>query len=145
VADVHLDTSVPYVHLRPHKERALKTKNSERKVPLVGVSQWAALRAVEAATTPWLFGRYASATVVKSDSASGALNKWLKESLKIDNTSYGARHALKDRCRRARVPEDIAKALMGHGSKSIADGYGLGHDLEVLREALLKVTLDALG
>jgi hypothetical protein len=30
VADVHLDTSVPYVHLRPHKERQLKTKNSER-------------------------------------------------------------------------------------------------------------------
>ena len=57
----------------------------------------------------------------------------------IDNTSYGARHALKDRCRRARVPEDIAKALMGHGTKSIADGYGLGHDLTVLREELSRL------
>jgi len=42
----------------------------------------------------------------------------------------------------ARVPEDIRKAIMGHGSKSIADGYGLGHDLVVLREALDKVALD---
>jgi hypothetical protein len=47
--------------------------------------------------------------------------------------------------RAARIPEDIRKSIMGHGSKTIADGYGLGHDLEVLREALDKVTLEALG
>ena len=61
VADVHLDVPVPFVHVRPYKERKLKTKNSERKVPLVGVSYWAAQRAVNATTTPWVFPRYASA------------------------------------------------------------------------------------
>ena len=42
---------------------------------------------------------------------------------------------------RSSVPEDIQKALMGHGSRSVADGYGEGYPLEVLGEAMAKVVL----
>ena len=44
--------------------------------------------------------------------------------------------------RAAKVPEDIAKAIMGHGTKTIADGYGDGHPLEMLREALSRACGD---
>jgi hypothetical protein len=39
---------------------------------------------------------------------------------------------MKDRLRAAGVPEDIQKALMGHGSRTVADGYGSGYPLKVL-------------
>ena len=39
--DLHLDDAVPYVEIRPHPWRSLKTKGSQRRVPLVGASLWA--------------------------------------------------------------------------------------------------------
>ena len=63
----------------------------------------------------------------KNIGASATINKWFKEALGIDKTSHSFRHALQDRMRAARVPEDIRKAILGHGSKTISDGYGLGH------------------
>lgn len=38
ISDIHLDTPVPYVKIQPHPWRSLKTANSERDVPLVGMS-----------------------------------------------------------------------------------------------------------
>ena len=45
--DIVLDAEIPYVIIRPHPWRCLKTKGSERTLPLVGASLWAARRAVE--------------------------------------------------------------------------------------------------
>ncbi len=46
--DIVLDADIPHVIIRPHPWRRLKTKGSERTLPLVGASLWAAERAVEA-------------------------------------------------------------------------------------------------
>jgi integrase len=46
--DIVLDADIPHVIIRPHPWRRLKTKGSERTLPLVGCSLWAAERAVEA-------------------------------------------------------------------------------------------------
>ena len=46
--DVVLDTDIPHVIIPPHPWRRLKTKGSERTLPLVGYSLWSADRAVEA-------------------------------------------------------------------------------------------------
>ena len=37
-SDIKLDAPIPYIELRPHSWRRLKTKGSERKIPLVGAS-----------------------------------------------------------------------------------------------------------
>ena len=42
--DLKLDEDMPYVEIRPHSWRSLKTKGSQRQVPLVGASLWAAQR-----------------------------------------------------------------------------------------------------
>ena len=46
--DIVLDADIPHIIIRPHPWRRLKTKGSERTLPLVGYSLWAASRAAEA-------------------------------------------------------------------------------------------------
>ena len=46
--DIVLDADIPHVIIRPNPWRRLKTKGSERTLPLVGCSLWAAREAVEA-------------------------------------------------------------------------------------------------
>jgi integrase len=65
VEDVSLEASVPFVNIRPHRERALKTKGSQRLVPLVGTasacpffsSKAPAVRANIFIKAPWLIVR----------------------------------------------------------------------------------------
>ena len=45
--DIVLDKKSPHIILRPHAWRRLKTKASERLIPLVGHSLWAVQRAVD--------------------------------------------------------------------------------------------------
>jgi integrase len=148
--DLVLNAETPHVHIRPHLAlgRTLKTPQSERKVPLVGLALWAAQRvAREPSASSWLFPRYAKDNDIKATHASNSINKWLKHivqaegSLGCSKSSHSFRHSMKDRLRAARVPEDIQKAILGHGSRSVADGYGQGYPLEVLRESLSLVSL----
>ena len=46
--DIVLDHDVPHVRLIPHLWRRLKTKGSQRDIPLVGASLWACKRLLEA-------------------------------------------------------------------------------------------------
>ena len=48
--DIVLDHDIPHVKIRPHPWRRLKTIGSERDVPLVGISLWAAKRIKEQGT-----------------------------------------------------------------------------------------------
>ena len=40
-SDINLNSDIPYVNIKPHPWRSLKTIGSERKIPLVGASLWA--------------------------------------------------------------------------------------------------------
>ena len=42
--DIYLDEEIPHISIRTHSWRRLKTRSSERVVPLVGASLWAAKR-----------------------------------------------------------------------------------------------------
>ena len=42
--DINLNSNLPHVKLIPHKWRRLKTRNSERCIPLIGASLWASKR-----------------------------------------------------------------------------------------------------
>ena len=53
--DIVMDADIPHVTIRPHPWRRLKTKGSERTLPLVGASLWATEMAVEASKySPYL-------------------------------------------------------------------------------------------
>ncbi|HIF58985.1 MAG TPA: integrase [Rhodospirillales bacterium] len=76
--DVQLEGRFPHITLKTHPWRRLKTRGSERTIPLVGVSLWATRRACEKSKNSFLFPRYCSEEKNKANSASAALNKWLR-------------------------------------------------------------------
>ena len=42
ISDINVETDYPYLRIQPHPWRSLKTKSSERNVPLVGAALWSA-------------------------------------------------------------------------------------------------------
>lgn len=143
IKDVKLDTNVPHLQIRFNRIRKLKTKNSVRDVPLVGHTldnlrdYLLSLKEVDPNGT--LFPRYGRDGGM--DSISSLLNGVIRKRLKISDrtlVAYSARHTMKDKLRALREPGDIQHRILGHGSKSQADGYGDGVPLAHLQEALVK-------
>ena len=77
IDDIKLDEEVPHIDLKPQAWRSLKTKGSQRQIPLVGASLWAATRVKETNTaSPYAFPVYTSAKGTNANSASAFINKW---------------------------------------------------------------------
>ncbi|SET70578.1 Phage integrase family protein [Nitrosospira multiformis] len=125
--DLHLDVPIPYVSIRPHPWRTLKTKSSKRNVPLVGVSLWAAQRIIQAAQPgqTHAFPRYTDKNECKATHASNTLNKWIESRLGVNKTTHEFRHTIRDRLRNVGAPKDIQDAVGGWGKEDIGDKYGL--------------------
>jgi integrase len=93
-----------YVVIEPKLWRRLKTADSERVVPLVGEALWAAQRAIDASHAGHLFPSYCDGQNTKANSASTALNKWLKVHVSRDVVVHSLRHAMRDRLRAVSMP-----------------------------------------
>ena len=107
-ADISLEAAVPHVVIQPHAWRRLKTLASERKVPLVGEALWAARRIFESHHgSKFAFPRYNKASFTNANSASAALNKWLKAFVPQGCTVHSFRHSLRDRLRAVECPSDM--------------------------------------
>jgi integrase len=134
--DVILDGPVPHLVVRSHPWRRLKTSASARKVPLVGAAMWAAQRASALSPSPFLFPRYCSPEGCKGNSASGALDKWLKPMMSEGCLIHSFRHSFRDRLRAVRCPKDITDRLRGWSVAGVGESYGEGYPLEVLEELM---------
>ncbi|MBM3606682.1 MAG: hypothetical protein FJX25_18845, partial [Alphaproteobacteria bacterium] len=79
--EVILAAEVPHILIRPNQNRRLKNAQSERKVPLVGEALWAAQRAIstEGDNLFPVFQHKKTGAAFNPNTASAALNKWLKE------------------------------------------------------------------
>ncbi|SDR09353.1 Integrase [Rhizobiales bacterium GAS113] len=146
VEDVFSEAEIPHLLIQPHERlgRTLKTPASNRKVPLLGTALWGARSALEGLGCRghhggWLFPRYAAHGDIKATHASNTINKWLRETLKIDKTSHSFRHAMRDRLRHEDVPKELQDAIGGWGTLSMGQGYGEGYQLGQLRDHLAKV------
>ena len=132
-SDINLDCEIPHIRLIPHPWRRLKTRTSERYIPLTKESEWACIRILEHNNDSLLaFPRYSSLKGCKANSASAALNKWLKEELTDNYVVHGFRHSFRDRLRAIECPSDIIDQLGGWSLKSVGQGYGKGYELSVL-------------
>ena len=139
VDDLVLDDEIPHVIVRPHSWRRLKTKASERKVPLVGQSLWGAKQAKVAASSGALFPKYCDLVNTKSNSASAALNKWLKPRVPDGCVVHSFRHSFKDILREVLCPVEVANSLGGwHRDGGVGEMYGEGYSLKVKAEWLIK-------
>jgi integrase len=126
---IRLNAPVPHVQIRP-EGREIKTDQSQRDVPLVGV----ALMAMR--EQPDGFPRYRD----KADSLSALVNQALEtRGLRPHpgQTLYSLRHTFEDRLTAVEAPEKVVAALMGH--KWHRPRYGLGPSLEQKREWLNRI------
>lgn len=147
--DIHLDAPIPYVTIRPQPWRSLKNDESEREVPLVGLSLWAAKRIKETARDGQIFAfpRYCNDQQCKATHASNTINKWLRsDSLALSCKEHGSkdfRHTMADRLRAVECPVDLRFRIGGWSLKKQghAEGYGLGHQLKLMNKYLSKVVL----
>ena len=98
--DLVLDHSIPHIKVKPHPWRSLKTVGSEREVPLIGVSLWAANR-IKNNGSPFKFAfpRYTNDHFSNANSASAALNKWLKPFVPENCVIHSFGHSFIDRLR----------------------------------------------
>ena len=85
------------------------------------------------------FPRYTSQNQCNANSASAALNKWLKEKLSESYVIHGFRHAFSDRFSAVECSSGIIDQLGGWSLRSIGEGYGRGYDLDVLHKWISKI------
>ena len=126
---IHLTGEIPFVQVRPDGRR-MKTDDSARDIPLVGI----ALQAMR--MFPEGFPRYRD----KGAGLSAIVNKVLKlRGLRPSpaHSLYSLRHTFEDRLTAVEAPEKVIASLMGH--KWIRPKYGLGPTLKQKREWLLKI------
>jgi integrase len=128
-ATIRLDTSVPHICVAP-EGRHIKTDESRREIPLVGV----ALLAMR--SQPDGFPRYRD----KADVLSALVNKALDSRglrPQLGQSLYSLRHTFEDRLTAVDAPDKIIACLMGH--KWSRPRYGVGPSLEHKREWLARI------
>ncbi len=124
--DVFLDTEMPHVRLCERPWRPLKTRSSERDLPLVGAALWAAQRAYENSPNEYLFPRYCSDDGCKADYASNTLNKWLRQHVPSGCVVHSFRHSMRDRLRAVECPSEIIDQIGGWTPTGVGATYGRG-------------------
>ena len=138
--DLKLEDDIPYIDLKPYPHRRLKTASSERKIPLAGMSLWSANRLKQHSMGLYCFPRYTTSERCNSNSASAAINKWIKTVGGSNDVIHGLRHSFRDRLRAVEAPTDMIDQLGGWALKSVGQGYGDGYDLELLVKYLNKLS-----
>ena len=127
-SDINLCAEVPYITLKPHPWRRLKTPGSERQIPLVGASLWAAKRVLkQSPDTPFAIPKYCSDEGHKTNSASAALNKWLRNHAPEGCVVHSFRHSMRDRLRAVECPFDVIDQIGGWATAGVGQGYGDGY------------------
>ena len=85
----------------------------------------------------FLFNSYTDEKRCNGNSASAALNKWLKHYVP-DSVVHSFRHSFRDRLRNTGVQYEMIDQLGGWSNKTVGQGHGLGYSLGMCSETLLK-------
>ena len=142
-SDIVEDGDVLCVRLRPHPWRSLKTASSSRIIPLVGSAKWAAERILAAPdSSPFAFARYNDGVRTNANSASAALNKWLKANIGPEFSIHSFRHSMRDRLRAVECPSDIIDQIGGWLTHGVGHAYGKGHPITIIGKWLSQVAID---
>ena len=140
-SDLNVDDDYPHLVIQPYPHRSLKTLSSERTVPLVGSSLWAAKQILNNTDSIYCFSRYTSASGCNANSASAAINKWIKTVAGSEAVIHGLRHSFRDRLRAVEAPSEVIDQLGGWSLKTIGQGYGSGYQLNILTKWLEKIVI----
>ena len=138
LSDFYLDEDIPYIDLKPQPWRSLKTKGSKRQIPIIGSSLWAAKK-IAGANSTFAFPRYIKGDEVNANSASAAINKWLKPRVPEGCVIHSFRHSLRDRLRSVECPSDVVDAIGGWATSGIGQKYGSGYSLAIKNKWMKRI------
>tara|TARA_B110000483_G_scaffold241244_1_gene323764 strand:- start:796 stop:1947 length:1152 start_codon:yes stop_codon:yes gene_type:complete len=130
IDDIILDEDIPYINLTPHLWRRLKTKGSQRQIPLIGASLWAAQKIKHDPHRTFAFPRYNKSISTNANSASAAINKWLKQRVPEGCVIHSFRHSIRDRLRAVECPSDMIDQIGGWSTAGVGQAYGSGYSLD---------------
>ena len=140
IDDIVLEDDTPFVNLKPQPWRTLKTKGSQRQIPLVGSSLWAAKRIKEAnSASHHAFPRYNKTNTTNANSASAAINKWLRPRVPEGCVIHSFRHSLRDRLRAVECPSDMIDQKGGWSTAGVGQAYGDGYNIDKKWEWLVRI------
>ena len=126
INDIILNEDIPNINFTPQPWRSLKTKGSQRQIPLVAASLWAAQRKKNDPHHTFAFPRYYTTSSTNANSASAAINKWLKPKVPEGYVI----HAFRDRLRAVQCPSDMIDQIGGWSTAGVGQAYGEGYSLE---------------
>ena len=124
--DIDNPQGSPIISIQEHPWRPLKTASSVRTIPLVGAALWASERLLTASRRGLLFPNYCDGKITKSNSASAALNKWLKPRVPQGCVVHSFRHSFRDRLRAVECPSEIIDQMGGWSSSSVGSKVWAG-------------------
>ena len=116
----------------------MKTSTSHRLIPLVRASLWAAQR-IKQNSSEYAFPRSTDGIKCHSNSASAAINKWIKYLSGSGNVIHGFRNSFRDRLRAVSAPIDMIDQLGGWSLQSIGYWYGDGYSLENMQQVTMQI------
>jgi integrase len=130
------------LHVRENSCRRLKTRGSDRQIPIVSSCAKQAVDRLLGARSDsdYLFPRYARDGYLNNTGASATLCKFLKASYG-GKTTHCLRHSLRDRLRDANVPLEAIDQIGGWSSVGGAGAkYGRGYSTSKLAEFLGRIS-----
>ena len=136
--DIYLEADIPNVEIVEYNQRTLKTKNSRRSVPLVGLGVEVLAKHLSSHHHDVAFPRYNDGNEVNGTNASSTIVGFIKRLGIQDKTVHHTRHTMRDLLRHADVPPHIIDAIGGWGSNSVGESYGRGYSLNQKLDALKK-------
>lgn len=138
-SDIKLNEEIPYLNITPNSARRLKTKSSKRQIPLVGSSLWAAKQILMNVKDEFAFPHYTIKDYCHTNSASAALNKWLKTKISKNFVIHSFRHSMRDRLRAINCPSEMIDQIGGWSNQFVGEKYGSGFSLKNLLDELSKI------
>ena len=98
---------------------------------------WPAKRIKQSdSTSQFAFPRYCNEQTHNANSASAALNKWLRNHTPEGYVVHSFRYSMRDRLRAVECPKEIIDQIGGWSSSDIGESYGEGFPLSNVSEWL---------
>ena len=85
----------------------------------------------------YAFPRYCDGQTCNANSASAALNKWLKQTIGDGYVMHSFRHSIRDRLRAVNCPSEMIDQIGGWSKRSVGEGYGEGYSVDAIRKLLI--------
>ena len=94
---------------------------------------------VHHSNTSIAFPRYNDGALANANSASAALNEWLKPLVSEGCVVHSFRHSMRDRLRAVECPKEIIDQIGGWSSSDVGESYGNGFPLDNIEKWLIKI------